>query len=192
MINWFKRGIKFRLIKLMRIKDKTKRIARGFAWGSFLAIWPSMPFNTILSLLMAPLFGGNRIAAVIGSWIVGPFVVAPFYYYFSYLTGKILFSIFNFSVQKITFEQMEKFLYSYMEHPLDNTFYYFASKQGFTILWDKIDGFFWAMEIGGLILGSIGAFIAYKSVSFIQKWFIKHKEYVIKYKKLKNKNKPKN
>jgi uncharacterized protein (DUF2062 family) len=179
----FKRFIKLNLIKLMRIRDNMERIARGFAWGTFLAIWPSMPFNSLLALLCAPMFGGNRIAALIGSWVVGPFVVAPIYYYLSYLTGKYLFLLLGISVKPITFLQMENFLKNFSENPYQNTLYYLTTKDGFTYFWGKISGFFWAMEIGGAIIGAIGAYMAYKSISAIELWFVRHKQKILKRKK---------
>ncbi|HPP86707.1 MAG TPA: DUF2062 domain-containing protein [bacterium] len=179
-----KRLIKLRLIKLMRIRDKLECIARGFAWGTFLAIWPSVPFNTILCFL-APLFGGNIMAAIIASWTVGPFFISPVYYYLSYLTGKYLFKLFRIPIQVLHYEQIEKFILKISENPFENIYYYFFTSTGLKIFWKNVEGFFFALMIGGLILGIIGAYISYKSIWWIRDWFIEQKKKILIKRKLK-------
>ncbi|HPG30184.1 MAG TPA: DUF2062 domain-containing protein [bacterium] len=174
-INRLQRIIKLKFIKLMRIQDKLERIARGFAWGTFLAIFPSYPFNTLLSFL-APLFGGNILAAIIGAWVVGPFITTPFWYYVSYIFGKQLFQIFDLPVNPISYNEITRFLVKFAGDPVNLSLYYFITQEGFLHFWNRIKGFFWATEIGGFIIGIIGAIVSYKCVILIERWFIKYKK----------------
>jgi len=169
-----KRLIKLKIIRIMRIHDKRERIARGFAWGTFLAIFPSCPFNTALSFL-APVMGGNIIAALLGAWLVGPFITSPFWYWLSYLTGKWIFNLAGFKVAPLTYLRIKNFLIQNFSS-WDNTINLFSTKAGWLYIWDKINRYFWALEFGGLILGIIGAVIAYKFIYRIETWFLKHKK----------------
>jgi len=171
----FIRKVKYHLIKMFRIKDSAEKIARGFAWGTFLAIWPSYPFNSLLAFLGAPLFGGNSIVALMATWIVAPLFVTPFYYYASYLTGKHILKWFSVNVEYLTFTQINNFLINFKNEPLLKLKHY-AEPGNILKLWGKIDGFFWAMELGGAILGIIGALAAYHSIESIKKWAQKRKK----------------
>jgi len=173
-LNKINRAVKLRLIKLMRIKDNRQRIANGFAYGTFLAVFPSSPFNTMLCFL-APLLGGNIVAALLGSWIIGPFIITPFWYYVSYLTGKFLFNVLNINVDYLTYQQIENFLLNLSWRKVITIFF---SKQGLISFWHKISGVFWALEFGGLILGIVLAALAYKSIFYIEEWFIKYRQYL--------------
>lgn len=168
------RLIKYQLIKLMRIKDKRERVARGFAWGTFLAIFPSCPFNTALSFL-APIFGGNIIAALLGAWIVGPFITSPFWYWLSYITGKWIFGLIGIEVSPLSYTRIESFLIKNFSS-WDNTFSILFTQNGILYLWSKMSKYFWALEFGGAILGLIGAIIAYKFIHKIENWFLNYKK----------------
>ena len=168
----------------MRLPDKMEAVARGFAFGAFLAIFPSYPFNTLLCLL-APLIGGNIIAAIIGAWVVGPFITTPFWYYVSYMTGKNLFQFLNIPVKPISYAKFTSFLLRLENHPLDKLYFYFTTQKGLALVWFRVKTYFWALEIGGFILGIIGALIAYKSVWWIEEWYKRLKKNIRKRKKIK-------
>jgi len=169
-----RRLIKYKIIKLMRIPDKRERIARGFAWGTFLAIFPSCPFNTALSFL-APIFGGNIVAALLGTWIIGPFITSPFWYWLSYITGRWIFGLSGIEVTPLTYIRIENFLIKNFSD-WDKTIEILFTQKGLLYLWSKMGNYFWALEFGGFILGLIGAFIAYKFIQRIENWFINYKK----------------
>ncbi len=54
-------------------------IAMGLAIGVFVAITPTIPFHTVLAILLAFVLRGSKPAAIIGVWVCNPVTVLPFY-----------------------------------------------------------------------------------------------------------------
>ena len=61
-------------------------VALGVAVGFFVAMTPTMGFQTWLVIPLAAVLGISKITAAAGVWITNP-VTAPFVYSFNYLVG---------------------------------------------------------------------------------------------------------
>ena len=66
-----------RLRPLLHLEDDSWRIALSLAVGVFISVTPFWGLQTILSLLVATVFGLNKAATVTGAWINLPWF-APF------------------------------------------------------------------------------------------------------------------
>jgi len=88
MIN-LQRKIRYCYIRFRRLKGNPQKIALGMALGVFIGVTPTIPFHTILALILSHIFRISRIAAVMGVWICNP-VTIPLLYYFSFVIGKKL------------------------------------------------------------------------------------------------------
>ncbi len=75
--------------KLIRIKDSPQKIARGFAIGVFWGIMPTFGFAIVFSLPTAILLKGNKLAAVVGTFVANP-LATPFIYAFEYKIGQLI------------------------------------------------------------------------------------------------------
>jgi uncharacterized protein len=67
------------LQRLVSLEDTTRRIALAFAVGVFFAFSPLLGLHTLLGLLVAFLFGLNRVAVLIGVFINNPWTLVPIY-----------------------------------------------------------------------------------------------------------------
>ena len=54
--------------------------ARGMALGVFSGCFPFFGFQTLLGVMLASLFRGNRLLAATGTWISNPFTYLPLYW----------------------------------------------------------------------------------------------------------------
>jgi uncharacterized protein (DUF2062 family) len=67
-------------------------ISMGMAVGFFVAITPTIPFQTIIAVGLAFILKGSKAAAALATWISNPLTM-PFFYYVSYKAGSMLFGI---------------------------------------------------------------------------------------------------
>ncbi len=65
-------------------------IAMGMAIGFFVAITPTIPFQTIIAVGLAFILKGSKAAAALATWISNPLTM-PIFYYASYKAGGVLF-----------------------------------------------------------------------------------------------------
>lgn len=82
-------GLGARLSALLHLDDPPRRIARSLAVGVFIGCTPFWGLQTALSIVVAWVFGLNRVAAVTGTWLNLPWV-APFVYGASLKVGGVL------------------------------------------------------------------------------------------------------
>jgi len=74
-----RKGLSARLRALLHLDDPPPRIALALAVGVFIGCTPLWGLQTVLSVLVAWVFGLNRAAAVTGTWLNLPWF-APFVY----------------------------------------------------------------------------------------------------------------
>ncbi len=75
------RTARYYYLKFLRLKGDPFTLARGVAIGIFVGITPTLPLHTVMIILLAPLLGGNLIAALVSASIVSnPLTFAPQYY----------------------------------------------------------------------------------------------------------------
>ena len=75
--------------RILRTEDSPKKIALGLAIGVFWGIIPTFGFAILFSLPTAFLLKGNKLAAILGTFVVNPFTT-PFIYAFEYKVGQLV------------------------------------------------------------------------------------------------------
>jgi uncharacterized protein (TIGR03546 family) len=123
--------------RLFEINDDPKKIAHGFALGTFLGLTPFIGLQVVMAILIASLLRWNKISAGIAVFNTN-LITGPFIYGISYYIGTSLLGISN----RINFPE----------------------KMGFTVFWNLIFRsyeMFLSMCIGGVILGLPTSIFAY-------------------------------
>ena len=59
-------GFLLNIIRLFRLREESEKVARGFALGLIVNLWPTFGFGVVISGFMAKLFGGNAVSGLIG------------------------------------------------------------------------------------------------------------------------------
>ncbi len=76
-----RRTARYYYLRFIRLKGHPSILARGVAIGTFVGITPTIPFHTILAILLSLIFRGSKIAALITSIIISnPITLLPQYY----------------------------------------------------------------------------------------------------------------
>ncbi len=139
----FKKGYR----RFLKIRGHPNEIALGLAVGLFVAMTPSMGFHTVIAVFFAALFKWNKISAAVGVWITNP-LTAPVIYGVNYFIGAKLIGL-----QKV---------------------YLLSEAHGFARIYKimlKAPEIFWALTIGGIVLGLPLAVAGYYfSYSVVQKY----------------------
>ena len=86
--SWLQKTKNF-IKKILRTNDSPKKIALGLAIGVFWGITPTFGFAILFSLPTAFLFRGNKLAAILGTFVANPFTT-PFVYAFEYKVGQLI------------------------------------------------------------------------------------------------------
>lgn len=142
-------GIKKIVNRFLKIDGDPRKIALGFALGSFLGLTPLVGFQAVIAVFTASLLRWNRLAAGIGVFNTN-ILTGPFLYGISYLIGSTILGI------------TTKF--SYPGQFNLNFIYDLFTKSSEILL---------ALSVGGLILGIPIAFFAYfLSYSAVKKYRI--------------------
>ncbi len=84
-----RRRLKYYYWRLVRLRGRPEVLARGIACGVFAGLFPFFGSQTVLALLLAFIFRGNKILAAVGPWISNPFTSVPIYA-FNFYIGKWL------------------------------------------------------------------------------------------------------
>ena len=76
-----KRTLRYYYLKFIRLKGEPDVLARGVAIGTFIGVTPTIPFHTVLTLALALLLRGSKVAALLATFIVSnPLTFLPQYY----------------------------------------------------------------------------------------------------------------
>ncbi len=133
--------------RFLKIRGHPNEIALGLALGLFVGMTPSMGFHTAIAVFFAALFKWNKISSAVGVWITNP-LTAPVIYGVNYFIGAKLMGL-----QKV---------------------YFFSEAHGFARIYKmmlKAPEIFWALTIGGIVLGLPLAVAGYYfSYSVVQKY----------------------
>jgi uncharacterized protein len=86
------RTFRYYYLRFLRLQDNPRVLARGVAIGLFIGGTPTMPFHTVLTLLLAVILRGSKFAALIAGFVItNPLTVFPVYFLCwwlgSFLTG---------------------------------------------------------------------------------------------------------
>lgn len=90
--------------RLLRLRGKPPAIARGFALGVFAGCFPLFGFQTIVGIILAAIFQGNKIAAAAGTWISNPFTYIPIFA-FNYKVGELFLGWDDLPIDQRNFQQ---------------------------------------------------------------------------------------
>lgn len=85
----WQRRLQYFYWRLARLRGQPESLARGLACGVFAGLFPFFGSQTLLAVLLAFLFRGNKILALVGPWISNPFTSLPIYA-FNFYIGKWL------------------------------------------------------------------------------------------------------
>ena len=85
----WRRRLQYFYWRLARLRGQPESLARGLACGVFAGLFPFFGSQTLLAVLLAFLFRGNKILALVGPWISNPFTSLPIYA-FNFYIGKWL------------------------------------------------------------------------------------------------------
>lgn len=83
------RTARYYYIKLIRSEVKPRVMARGLACGVFAGCFPWFGLQTLVGILLAFCFRGNKLAAALGTWISNPFTYAPIFL-FNFKIGQLI------------------------------------------------------------------------------------------------------
>lgn len=75
----WRRYLRYRLLRLMRIRGKSRVIACSVAVGVFAGSLPLFGLQIALAVLLAYLFRGNKFLAMGATWYSNPLTYAPLY-----------------------------------------------------------------------------------------------------------------
>lgn len=135
-------------VRFLKIRGHPREIALGFALGLFVGMTPFMGAHTLIAVPMAALLKWNKISAAVAVWITNA-VTAPIIYGITYMAGARLVG----ATQPFGFSEIN----------------------GWAKLYELVlntPEIFWAMTVGGIILGIplavAGYYFAYTVVSQYQ------------------------
>jgi uncharacterized protein (DUF2062 family) len=76
-----RRAARYYYLRFIRLKGHPRILARGVAIGAFVGITPTIPFHTILAIILAFILRGSKVAALLTTVIVSnPITLLPQYY----------------------------------------------------------------------------------------------------------------
>ena len=76
--------------RFISLKGEPKTIAVGMAIGVFIGATPTIPFHTLMVVVLCIIFRQNIASAFLGSWIISNPVSIPFLYVAEYRLGRYL------------------------------------------------------------------------------------------------------
>jgi uncharacterized protein (DUF2062 family) len=90
--------------RILETQDSPKRVARGAALGSFIAVTPTVGVQIPLTLLTATVLRGNRLIAVAMTFVLNPFIIVPpsYWYFPAYYLGAFLLGAETVGLSRIT------------------------------------------------------------------------------------------
>jgi uncharacterized protein (DUF2062 family) len=86
---WLRRRFRLTYLRLVRLRDRPKEIAKGFAIGVFAGCFPLLGLQSLFGILLATMCRGSKVAAVAATWISNPLTYVPLFI-FNYKIGKFL------------------------------------------------------------------------------------------------------
>ena len=83
------RWVRYVYLKVVRIDDSPEKVARGFAFGVIIGIFPTFGLGLIIAALMAGPLRINKAAAIIGTLVMNPWT-SPLFWALSFLSGSLM------------------------------------------------------------------------------------------------------
>jgi uncharacterized protein len=85
-----KKKVRYFYERLISLQGQPAQIAAGLAIGVFVGVTPTIPFHTVIIILVGLLFRQNITAAYLGSWIISNPLTIPLFYISQYELGRFL------------------------------------------------------------------------------------------------------
>ncbi|MEM6383792.1 MAG: DUF2062 domain-containing protein [Pseudomonadota bacterium] len=85
----FARSTQYVLKRIKRVNASPRAIAMGVACGAFVSFTPLLGLHFLTAFALAWLFGGNLIAAALGTFVGNP-ITFPFIWAFTYRVGQVM------------------------------------------------------------------------------------------------------
>lgn len=85
-----KKRIKSFYEKFISLKGEPRHIALGMAVGVFIGVTPTIPFHTVLIILIGFVYRHNFTSAYLGSWLISNPLTIPVFYLSQYELGRVL------------------------------------------------------------------------------------------------------
>ena len=82
-----RRATRYYYLKFIRLRGNPSVLARGVAVGTFVGITPTIPFHTVLTLFLAFILRGSKIAALLSSVLISNPLTFFLQYYLSWKIG---------------------------------------------------------------------------------------------------------
>ncbi len=100
---WYQRYLLYYRWRLMRLRERPEKLAKGLAVGAFAGCFPLFGIQIIIAILLALIVRGNKFAAMMGTWISNPFTYVPIFW-FNFEVGQL---ILHLSISDIEPNQIE-------------------------------------------------------------------------------------
>ena len=143
-----KRSWRYFCLRFLRLRGTTHYISRGLALGVFAGCFPLFGLQTIIGVLLAIIFRGDKLTAVAGTWVSNPLTYVPIFA-FNYKIGQFFLGL---SIGKTQVNLPDNW-------------------ESWTELKESGLVFLVTLFSGCLIVGSIAALLTYiVSVRFLSRW----------------------
>ncbi len=83
-------ALRDKLSLILSVNDTPHRISMAFAVGIFIGMSPLFGVHTVLGIVIAYLFGLNRVVTIAGVYITNPWTIIPIYTFSTWLGAKCL------------------------------------------------------------------------------------------------------
>jgi uncharacterized protein (DUF2062 family) len=139
--------------KILEAGDPPTRIARGVGVGSFVAVTPTVGFQIPLTLLVATLLRGNKLAAVAATFVLNPFIIVPpsYWYFPAYYIGAFLMRMDPVGFSRVT-----------QAYHLKSSGFFSQAGELIGNLWSLGMDIYGPMLLGGALMGVPVALAMYK------------------------------
>lgn len=97
------RTLRYYYLRLLRLEGSPKVIARGLACGVFAGCFPWFGVQTLIGVLLAIIFRGNKLAAALGTWISNPLTYAPIFL-FNFKIGQLIQGNYLYDLSEFDFK----------------------------------------------------------------------------------------
>ncbi|MEM9541930.1 MAG: DUF2062 domain-containing protein [Cyanobacteria bacterium P01_E01_bin.42] len=102
----WRRSLKYFYLRLLRLEGSPRAIARGISVGMFAGFFPLFGLQTIIGLILATFFQGNKLAAAAATWVSNPFTYVPIYT-FNFAVGRWLLGGENIALDRIDWNSQD-------------------------------------------------------------------------------------
>ena len=146
----FNKQIASQLEKIRKLNGDPHYVALGLGLGVFIAITPTIPFHTLIALILAVLLRASKPAVILGIWVSNPITVIPFYFA-CYKTGSLFFGSRTGAAAA-----METLI-----HHLESEVSFSEKLNHLALFLNESFDIFIIMNLGGLILGIPAGILTY-------------------------------